>query len=107
VEKRSPGVERSYPMPSPRNTSVSATRAINVAIGLVEQQRERLRAIIESKQATPDEKFAALVDLAHWAGIVLLGAAEAGETLDKRQAKEGSGRRHTSYAPLTSTHCLA
>jgi len=71
-------------MPSPRNTSVSATRAINVAIGLVEQQEELLRAIIESKQATPDQKFEALVDLAHLAGIVLLGVAEAGETLDKR-----------------------
>jgi len=55
-----------------------------VAIGLVEQQEERLRAIIESKQATPDEKFEALVDLAHLAGVVLLGAAEAEETLDKR-----------------------
>jgi hypothetical protein len=71
------------------------------------KQEERLRAIIESKQAKPDEKFEALVDLAHLAGIVLLGAAEAGETLDKRQAKEGSGRRHTSYAPLTCLHCLA
>jgi len=68
----------------PRNTSVSATRVTNVAIGLVEQQEERLRAIIESKQATPDEKFEALVDLAHLAGVVLLGAAEAEETLDKR-----------------------
>ena len=71
-------------MPSPRNASVSATRAINVAISLVEQQEERLRAVIESKQATPDEKFAALVDLAHLAGIVLRGVAEAGETQDKR-----------------------
>ena len=63
-------------MPSPRNTSTDAARAINVAIGLVEQQEERLRDILESKQATPDEKFAALVDLAHLAGIVLHEAAE-------------------------------
>jgi hypothetical protein len=58
-------------MPSPRNTSVSATRAINVAIGLVEQQQERLRAIIESKQATPEQIFTALVDLANLASILL------------------------------------
>jgi len=63
-------------MPSPRNTSASAARATNVAIGLVEQQEVRLRDILESKQATPDEKFAALVDLAHLAGIVLHEAAE-------------------------------
>jgi hypothetical protein len=64
-------------MPSPRNTSASASRAINVAIGLVEQQEERLRAIIDSKQATPEEKFTALVDLAHLAGILLHEVAEA------------------------------
>jgi hypothetical protein len=64
-------------MPSPRNMSVSATRAINVAIGLVEQQEERLRAIVESKQATPEEKFTALVDLAHLACILMHEVAEA------------------------------
>jgi len=63
-------------MPSPRNTSASAARAINVAIGLVEQQEERLRDILESKQATPDEKFAALVYLARLAGILLHEKAE-------------------------------
>jgi hypothetical protein len=63
-------------MPSPRNTSVSAARAINVALDLADQQEQRLCAIIESKQATSDEKFQALVDLAHLAGIVLHAAAE-------------------------------
>jgi hypothetical protein len=63
-------------MSSPRNTPVSAAQAINVALGLADQQQQRLCAIIESKQATPDEKFQALVDLARLAGIVLHAAAE-------------------------------
>jgi hypothetical protein len=71
-------------MPSPRNTSVSAARAINVAIGLVEQQEERLRDILESKQSTPEEKFDALVRLARLAGIMLHEVSEAEETPRKR-----------------------
>jgi hypothetical protein len=63
-------------MPSARNTSVSAARVVNVAIGFVEQQEERLRDILESKQVTPDEKFAALVDLARLAVIVLRESAD-------------------------------
>ena len=69
-------------MSSPRNTSVSAARVVNVAIDPVEQQKERLRGILESKQATPDEKFAAIVDLARLAGIVLHKKAEGEETPD-------------------------
>jgi predicted nucleotidyltransferase len=69
-------------MSSPRNTPDSATRAINVAVDLAEQREERLRAIIESKQSTPEEKFEALVDLAHLAGILLHEMAEAEETPD-------------------------
>jgi hypothetical protein len=45
-------------------------------VGLADQQEQRLCGIIESKEATPDEKFQALVDLAHLAGIVLHTAAE-------------------------------
>jgi hypothetical protein len=63
-------------MPSPRNTSASAARAINVALGLADQQEHHLCAIVESKQATPDEKFQALIELAHLAGIVLHAAVE-------------------------------
>ena len=69
-------------MSSPRNTSVSAARANNVAIDLVQQKEKRLRGILESKQAAPDEKFAAIVDLARLAGIVLRKRAEAEETPD-------------------------
>jgi ATP-dependent Zn protease len=75
-------VERSCSMPSPRNTSESAARVINIAIDLVEQREERLRAIVESKRATPDEKFAALIELARLAGIVLHEKAEAEVTPD-------------------------
>jgi hypothetical protein len=53
-----------------------------VAIGLVEQREERLRAILESKDATPEEKFQALVDLAHLAGVVLHEVAEADDPSD-------------------------
>ena len=54
-----PHRERSCSMPSPRNTSVSAARAINAAVSLVEPQEERMREIRESKKATLDEKFEA------------------------------------------------
>jgi hypothetical protein len=69
-------------MNSPRNTSASAARLINAAIDLVEQKEDALRATIESKQATPDEKFAALVELARLAGILLHEVAEAEEISD-------------------------
>jgi hypothetical protein len=66
-------------MHSSRNTSVSAARVISVAIDLVEQKEDKLRTIIESKQATPDEKLAALVELARLAGILLHEVAKAKE----------------------------
>jgi hypothetical protein len=44
--------------------------------GVADQQEQRYVAILESKQATPDEKFQALVDLARLAGIVLHAAVE-------------------------------
>ena len=47
-----------------------------MALGLADQEEQRLCTIIESKQATPDERFQALVDLARLAGIVLHAAAE-------------------------------
>ena len=53
-----------------------------MAIGLVEQREGRLRAILESKDATPEEKFQALVDLANLAGILLNEVAEAEDTPD-------------------------
>jgi hypothetical protein len=55
-----------------------------MAICLVERQAERLRAIIDSEQATPDEKFTALVDLARLADILLRETAEAKETPEPR-----------------------
>jgi hypothetical protein len=73
-------MEKSCCTPLPRNTKVSGAQAINVATGLVEQQEERLRDILESRQSTPDEKFEALVDLAHLAGILLHEMSEAEET---------------------------
>jgi hypothetical protein len=48
-----------------------------VAIGLVEQREERLHAILEAKESTSEQKFQALVDLAHLAGTLLHEVAEA------------------------------
>jgi hypothetical protein len=67
-------------MASPRNIERSAQRGIDVALGLAEEQEQRLRAILESKQSTPDEKFQALLDLARLAGISFHHSAEAEET---------------------------
>ena len=64
-------------MPSPRNTSVCAARAIELALGLVEHRELRLRGIIESEQTTPDEKFEALIELARLTGILSHKMAEA------------------------------
>ena len=66
-----------FPMPSPRNISISAERAVNAALRLVDEHEQRLRAILESEQAAADEKFQALVDLAHLTGILVREAAEA------------------------------
>jgi len=44
---------------------------------LVNEHERRLRAILESEQAAPDEKFKALVDLASLTGILVREAAEA------------------------------
>jgi len=64
--------------------SHAAARAVNIAIGLVEQQEERLRAIVESKHATPKEKVHCVADFAHLAGMMLHVMADAEETPDKR-----------------------
>jgi hypothetical protein len=67
-------------MASPRNIELSAQRGINVALGLAEEQEQRLRVILESTQATQDEKFQALLDLALLAGISFHHSSEAEET---------------------------
>ena len=61
-----------------------------MAIGLVEQREERLRTIVESKDATPEQKFQALVDLAHLAGILLHEVAEAETEIQADSLPEGS-----------------
>jgi hypothetical protein len=65
------------PMPSPHNRSVYAERAIHVALNLVDEHEERLRSILESNLSTPEEKFQALVNLAHLAGTLLHEMSEA------------------------------
>jgi hypothetical protein len=43
----------------------------------VDQYELRLRTVIESEQTSPEEKFQALIDLAHLTGILVREAAEA------------------------------
>ena len=74
-------------MPSPRNVSVSAERTINMALDLLDRQKQRLCAIVESERATPDEKYQALVSLAYMTGILMCEAA-AGE-VEKRSRCDG------------------
>jgi hypothetical protein len=64
-------------MASPRNTLASAERAIEAALNLCDQHQQNLCAIVESEQATPDEKYQALVSLANLTGILVGQAAEA------------------------------
>ena len=64
-------------MPSPRNLSISAERAVKIALRLVDQYEMRLRTVIESEQTSPEEKFQALIDLAHLTGILVREAADA------------------------------
>jgi hypothetical protein len=64
-------------MPSPRNTTLSAERLIQVALDLLDQRKEHLCSIVESEQTSPDEKYEALVSLAYMTGILVREAAEA------------------------------
>jgi hypothetical protein len=64
-------------MTSPRNTSLSAERIINVALDLLDERKEHLCSILESEQTTPDEKYQALVSLAYMTGILVREATEA------------------------------
>ena len=64
-------------MPSPRNTTLSAERLIQVALDLLDQRKEQLCSIMESEQTTPDEKYEALVSMAYMTGILVREAAGA------------------------------
>jgi len=64
-------------MPSPRNTTLSAERLIQVSLDLLDQRKEQLCSIMESEQTTPDEKYEALVSLAYMTGILVREAAGA------------------------------
>lgn len=62
-------------MSSPRNSYLSAERAIHVAIDLLDQRKDYLCSIVESEQTTPDQKYEALVILACMTGILVREAA--------------------------------
>jgi hypothetical protein len=64
-------------MPSPRNTSVLAERTIHFALDLLDERKEHLCSVVESQQTTPDEKYQALVNLAHMTWVLVREAAEA------------------------------
>ena len=61
-----------------------------MAVDVAKQHEERLRAIVESKQDTPEARIQALVDLAHLAGILLHKVAEAESEIHADSPPEGS-----------------
>ena len=63
-------------MLSPRNTSLSGQRAVNAALALLDQHKQRLTEIIESEGTTEDEKYDALIVLAHMTGVLTNTATE-------------------------------
>lgn len=65
-------------MPHPRNNALYAARVVNVALDLVDRHEQRLVAILESAETTQDQKYQALVDLAHLTGILVREMSEAG-----------------------------
>ena len=63
-------------MPSPRNTSLSGQQAVDAALTLLDRHKHRLTEIIESEETTPDEKYDALIVLAHMTGVLTNAVAE-------------------------------
>jgi hypothetical protein len=49
----------------------SAIRALDAAVGLVNEREQQLCEIIESSQSSPEEKYQALVDLAYMTAILV------------------------------------
>jgi hypothetical protein len=58
-------------MPSPRNSSIVAGRIIHAALNLIDEQQGKLCAIVESEQTTAEEKYDALVNLAHMTSLAM------------------------------------
>lgn len=69
------GADRRYPMPSPCG-SIVTQRIIQAALDLIDMQKSELCAVVESEQATPCEKYEALLRLAHITGVLTNAAAE-------------------------------
>ena len=64
------GLNWRLPMYSPRNSSIVAERIIHAALDLIDEQQEKLLAIVESERSTTEEKYDALVNLAHMTGVL-------------------------------------
>ncbi|HEY4379177.1 MAG TPA: hypothetical protein VGN01_02460 [Acidobacteriaceae bacterium] len=64
-------------MRTPRKLSPSAERAVHATLRLADEQEQRLRSVVESGLASPDEKFRALADLALLTEALFRLAAEA------------------------------
>jgi hypothetical protein len=61
-------------MPSPRNISLSGEQTVNAILDTLDQHKERLIAIVESEQTTPEDKYEALMRLASLTGILISAA---------------------------------
>ena len=64
-------------MPSPRNTALSAEQTIGAILDILDLHKERLLAIVESEETTPDDKYEALMRLASLTEILIRTAGEA------------------------------
>jgi hypothetical protein len=57
-------------MRSPHNSSILTRRIIQAALNLIDEQQGKLVAIVESEHSTPQERYDALVNLAHMTGVL-------------------------------------
>jgi hypothetical protein len=57
----------------------SAIRALDAAVGFVNEREQQLCQIIESSQSSPEEKYQALVDLAYMTAILVREMTETSE----------------------------
>lgn len=64
-------------MPSPRNASLSGKQTMHAILDVLDRHKERLLAIVESEETTPDDKYEALMRLASLTGILTRAGGEA------------------------------
>ena len=74
LETFTPMAAMAISMPPPTTSTVDPS--IAAALELLDRRKEELCAVLESNQATSDQKFEALVALAYMTGVLTRVAAE-------------------------------